>query len=122
MQVLETGGLLNVGTAISPLGRTGAPTAMEATVRYQGGQTVQRAVRTGSVQLVELPTGQKAQVTIKLSRGLTLNGKGRVTLTVDGGVAGLILDGRGRPLIVPKELSRRSELLPKWYAAVRSNM
>ncbi len=122
VQVLESGGLLSVGTAISPMGRTKALNAMEVSVRYQDGKTSQRTVRNGAIQLVDLPSGQKAQVTITLSRGLTINGKGRLTLTVDGGVAGLILDGRGRPLMLPRELERRSQLLPKWYASVRSDM
>jgi uncharacterized protein (TIGR01319 family) len=121
-QVLELGGLLNLGTAFSPLGRPQAATAMQVTVKRANGQTTEHEVKSGTLQLVELPTGQKAQVTIKLSRGLTLNGKSRLTLNVEGGAAGLIFDGRGRPIAVPKEVEKRAELLPRWYAAVRSNV
>jgi hypothetical protein len=121
VQVLESGGLLHLGTAICPLGKaSGGSTAMDITIKYADGRTAQRTVRGGSLQLIDLPTGQKAQVTIKLGRGLTLNGRRRVTLNLEGGAAGLIFDGRGRPIHVPKDIGRRSELLPKWYSAVRS--
>jgi hypothetical protein len=121
VQVLESGGLLHLGTAICPLGKaSGGSTAMDIAIKYADGRTAQRTVRGGSLQLIDLPTGQKAQVTIKLGRGLTLNGRRRLTLNLEGGAAGLIFDGRGRPIHVPKDIGRRSELLPKWYSAVRS--
>ena len=37
--------------------------------------------------------------------------------TVQGGVAGLLLDARGRPLYFPEEDSARKELLLKWFKA-----
>jgi len=119
VQLLESSGLTRLGTAISPLGRHAGGTAIQANIKYADGKTAQVSVPGGEIRLVTLPTGQKAQVTIKLSRGLTINGKGRITLTADGGTAGLVLDARGRPLIVPKDVEKRKELLPKWYAAAR---
>ncbi len=120
VQLLESSGLTRLGTAISPAGRHAGGTAIQANIKYADGKTVQVNVPGGAIQLVTLPTGQKAQVTIKLSRGLTINGKGRITLTVEGGTAGLVLDARGRPLVVPKDVEKRKDVLPKWYAAVRS--
>ncbi len=120
INVLDSGGLLNLGTAFSPLGKTSAAVAMEVDIKYAGGKTGHCTVRNGTLEVVKLPTGQKAQVTIRLSRGLSLGGQRRVSLTVEGGAAGLIFDGRGRPIILPKEAEKRAELLPKWYGAVRS--
>jgi hypothetical protein len=118
VQVLENGGLLNLATAISPAGRPTGGTAMEVAVKYASGRTVGRTVQSGSLTTIPIPAGQKAQVTIKLSRGLTLNGRSRLNLTVEGSAAGLICDGRGRPLLVPKDLDRRAAALPRWYAGV----
>ncbi|MCC7452008.1 MAG: glutamate mutase L [Anaerolineae bacterium] len=119
VQLLESSGLTRLGTAISPLGRHAGGTAIQANIKYADGKTAQVSVPGGDIRLVTLPTGQKAQVTIKLSRGLTINGKGRITLTAEGGTAGLVLDARGRPLVVPKDVEKRKDLLPRWYAAVR---
>jgi uncharacterized protein (TIGR01319 family) len=121
INVLESGALLNLGTAISPMGKTSAAVAMEADIKFANGKTAHCTVRNGTLEVVKLPTGQKAQVKIKLSRGLTFDGRQRqATLTVEGGAAGLILDGRGRPIVLPRDVERRAEVLPKWYSAVRS--
>jgi hypothetical protein len=41
-----------------------------------------------------------------------------VTREVQGGVVGLMLDGRGRPLQLPDEQAARVAALTKWYQAV----
>jgi hypothetical protein len=117
--VLESGGLVNLGTAITPTGKAGSSTAMDVTVKYASGRTVETKIATGTLKTVPLPSGQKAQVTIKLGRGLRLNGKSRLVLTLEGGAAGLIFDGRGRPIALPKDVAKRAVLLPQWYAAAQ---
>ncbi|MFQ3536095.1 MAG: glutamate mutase L [Aggregatilineales bacterium] len=118
VQVLETGGLLNLATAICPTGKASG-TGLEARVTYADGRTREVRVPSNTLRVVPVPTGQKAQVFVKLGRGLRLNGKRRLAFQVQGSAAGLIFDTRGRPLVVPRDLSRRAELLPKWYAAVQ---
>jgi len=120
VQVLEAGGLLSLGTAICPDGKPGAANAMTVTVKYASGRTVQRTVESGGLRAIELPSGQKATVTVQCERGLTLNGRRKVTLTVEGGAAGIVFDGRGRPLVIPTDISRRKDLLPRWIAGVRA--
>jgi hypothetical protein len=120
VQVLESGGLFDLGTAICPEGRVPSGEAMAVTVQYASGRTVQRSVRSGEFQIIELPSGQKAAVSVQLAGGLRLNGKrGTVKLTVTGGAAGIIIDGRGRLLNIPSDLARRQQLLRSWYAAAR---
>lgn len=118
VQVLETGGLLNLATAICPVGKPSG-TALEAKVVYADGRSREVRVPANTLRVVSVPAGQKAQVSLKLGRGLRLNGKRRLTFEVEGSAAGLIFDTRGRPLVLPRDLSRRAELLPKWYAAVQ---
>jgi len=120
LHILETGGLLNLGTAITPLGKTRDSKAMEVLVQTAD-REVHKSVATGALEVIDLPTGQKARVTIKLSSGLTINRKRDFTVEVEGGAAGLILDGRGRPFAPPRDVKLRAQVLPRWYAAVRSD-
>jgi uncharacterized protein (TIGR01319 family) len=120
VQVLETGGLLNLGTAICPMGKASGGVALEARITYADGRSRDVRVPSNTLRVVPVPIGQKAQVSIKLGRGLSLNGKRRLALQVQGSAAGLIFDTRGRPLVVPRDLARRAELLPKWYEAVQA--
>ncbi len=122
VQVLEAGGLLDLGTAICPTGHATGANAMTVTVKYESGRTVQRTIARDSLRTIELPSGQKATVTVKLERGLSLNGRRNrnQTFTVEGGAAGIVFDGRGRPLIVPDDLANRKETIPRWLESVRA--
>lgn len=120
VQVLESGGLTHLGTAICPAGHTNAPTAIEAVLTFANGRKVGVTVPSNSLRVIALPSGQKAAVSIKLGRGLTLNGKARANLSVEGGTAGIIFDARSRPLTLPRDVTSRAALLPQWYAAVQA--
>ncbi|MCS6872333.1 MAG: glutamate mutase L [Anaerolineae bacterium] len=119
VQVLETGGLLNLATAICPSGKPRGNIALEARVTYADGHSREVRVPSNTLKVVPIPAGQKAQVSVKLGRGLRLNGKRRLTFQAQSSAAGLIFDTRGRPFMVPRELSRRAEILPKWFEAVQ---
>jgi len=41
-----------------------------------------------------------------------------VERTIMGGVAGVLLDARGRPIYLPEEDDARKELLIKWFRAL----
>jgi uncharacterized protein (TIGR01319 family) len=120
VQVLESGGLLNLGTAVCPTGKHSGGNAMEVTIKNANGSTTTGSVPAGSLKIFPIPVGQKASVTIKLARGLTINGRGHITATLEGGVAGLICDGRGRPLVLPRSPEGRAASIPSWMEAVRT--
>jgi hypothetical protein len=120
VQVLDSGGLLDLGMAICPEGQTRDNDAMEITIKYGSGRTTSRIVPNNSFRLIELSNGQSAQITVKLANGLSVDGRRNLSMEVRGGAAGLICDTRGRPLRLPPELARRSELLGRWYASARA--
>jgi hypothetical protein len=122
VQVLEAGGLLDLGTAICPEGSTREGDAMTAHIVYPDGRTLDKIIPKDSIRLVDLPAGQTARVTLKLARGLTLNGKRQVTLEMTGGAAGLIFDTRGRPLTLPTDFAKRAESLKKWMMGARNGL
>ncbi|HRE47209.1 MAG TPA: glutamate mutase L [Aggregatilineales bacterium] len=121
VQLLDSNALLS-GTAICPDGRPTGGTAMEILIKYANGREVNRAIPAGAVRVIALPVGQKAKITVKLSRGLTLDGRRRVTFETEGGVLGLICDGRGRPLTLPRDDTKREALLSAWYNGVAQAM
>ena len=59
-------------------------------------------------------------MTIEPAKGFDVGeGKGkRVEREVEGGVVGIILDGRGRPLALPQEKSERIQKLKNWIEAL----
>lgn len=81
------------------------------------GQTRQGKVVGGEIIIEPLGPDEVAEVVIEPGRGIDVGaGNGRaLEATVRGGTVGLALDGRGRPLEVPK--TNRSETIVRWAKA-----
>ncbi len=112
LEVLERDALMPAGTLIAPLGS--APegtTAMRAGISFDDGRYLEAEVKAGEIEVIPLAPGRKASLKISLSRGLSLGPahKGG-TVEVRGGLTGIILDLRGRPLRLPA----RREKIQKW--------
>jgi len=117
-QVLESSTFLNLGTVISPVGvgRPGTP-ALRVRVTYASGGEASLDVKEGSLELVHLPLGQKAQLQLQpLHRyDIGMGGPGRGgSLRVVGGVFGVVIDARGRPLALPQDAGKRRDMIGKW--------
>ncbi len=119
VQVLDSYSLERLGMAISVSGtpRVGK-TAMKIKITTDDGQVVRQEVPGGHLWVYTLPVGKSARVEVKTGRGLHINGKGRIKLTVDGGTAGLIFDARGRPLPLADDARGRAAQLPLWVSEV----
>jgi len=90
------------------------------TVRSADGRQAEGTLRFGELLRLELPPGVEADLQAEPAKGVDLGaGKGRpVTLRAKGGVVGLILDARGRPLFLADEASDRAAQLRTWAQAV----
>ncbi len=114
-QVFERDCLVRLGTVIAPVG-VARPNEPLATVQL-GSRTL--PIRPGMVEVLPQPETIWEEVTITPARTVDVGaGKGRPLQTrVRGGVAGLILDGRGRPLNLPTDAGDRIARLREWLAA-----
>jgi hypothetical protein len=118
VQVLESSTFVNLGTVISPYGRApyGA-LALRVKVKQEGSSETTLEVKHGTLEVLPLPLGRVASLHLQpLNRfDVGMGGPGRGgSVRVAGGALGVIIDARGRPLRLPKEDSRRRELLKKW--------
>ena len=112
--------LIHLGTVVAPKGnyKYGKPCARLG-ISGPGGKR-ELTMNWGDLLLLELGVDETAEVEAEPSRGVDLGeGPGkRVAKTVHGGVVGLILDGRGRPLQVPPGTGKKLEQLKKWYSTM----
>jgi hypothetical protein len=85
-----------------------------------GGPSQKGTLNFGDLTLIPLAREQEATITIQPAKQLDLGqGPGQsVTRSVQGGVVGLMLDGRGRPLQLPADQAARVAALTKWFKAV----
>jgi MutL protein len=118
VQVLESNSFLHLGTVIAPVGqaRAGSP-ILRLKMTYESGHEASLEVKKGTLEVVPLPAGQSARLQLqplhRFDVGMGAPGRGG-TLRVSGGALGLIIDARGRPLVLPEELNRRKDLQRKW--------
>ena len=114
-QVFERDCLIHLGTCIAPVGIT-SPGNLGVTITGD----VMETVPSGELRLYPLGVGEKARVTIQPERRLDMGaGRGQVVeAEVEGGVVGLVVDTRGRPLEVSNTSTERVALLKKWFQAL----
>jgi len=116
--------LIHLGTCIAPAGETksGKGSVMNYEIELPGGKVEKGSLEFGTMKLIPLGTDERtrlpvtAKAVFEPARGYDLGaGKGaKVERTVSGGVVGLILDGRGRPFVVPTDDKMRVAKLKEW--------
>lgn len=107
--------LIRLGPVIAPVGN-GKPGALLCTVRWDSHEAQLHA---GDIQVHPLEPGRTVELEIVPSRGVDVGeGRGRSrAATVNGGVVGLILDGRGRPLAFPPDTAACVQMMRRSYEA-----
>jgi hypothetical protein len=119
-QVVARDGLLKLGTVIAPegTGREGT-VALKFKVEYDDGQSLSVEVPCGALEVVPLAAGRRAIVELRpgsqFDVGLGKKGKGATT-ELDGGVLGIIIDARGRPLSLPADDEKRRAKIRDWMS------
>jgi hypothetical protein len=118
VETLDNGGIVNLATAIVPVGtaRKG-DIILRVRIHYQEGGALDVEVPYGSLEVLPLPLGQEAVLELqprgRFDVGLGGPGKGGKR-SVHGGIVGLIIDARGRPLQLPANPERRQAQVQQW--------
>jgi MutL protein len=117
-QVVEKDALLNLGTVVAPVGagREG-DIALTFKIVYEDGRSLEVEVPYGSLEVIPLPTGQTASLELRPTRrfDVGLGTKGQAgTTKVEGGLIGIMIDARGRPLPIADDPEAQREKVQRW--------
>lgn len=116
MEVFEKDCLIYLGTVVAPAGKTKpgkkcfSYSVKSETIKDSG------EIIFGEMKLLPLKQNETAEIMIEPAKDFDA-GKGsgkRVTKQVKGGTVGLILDGRGRPLDLPKSMKESKSVVGRW--------
>lgn len=120
-EVFDRDCLIRLGSSISPKGvdKDGKP-CVKIQLELPRGERKKLTVNFGDLVRVHLGIGEKAKAIIEPTKNFDVGaGKGKVSeVEVEGGVVGLIIDCRGRPLQIPEDPKARVEKLSKWIKAL----
>jgi uncharacterized protein (TIGR01319 family) len=123
-EVFDNDCLIKLGHCVAPAGpaKRGGSLA-EVKLTMPDGTTKTESINSGVMKLVALGAGEKVNAEIVPAKGLDVGeGPGRTwTGILEGGVVGLVLDGRGRrPFNLPEDDVKRVEKLQEWSAALNT--
>ena len=120
VQVNENDAVMHrLGTCVIPYGDL--PTgqvALRVGIEYSNGRQVTAEVMSGSIEIIPLRINEQAMLTLypvpTVDVGLGPGERARAAEEIDGGLVGLVIDARGRPLIFPTNEHERHARLVQW--------
>ncbi len=135
VEVFNKDCLIHLGTCIAPSGelkvdyssttRREEKEILKYHIQMPDGETIEGILKYGEMKKYPLGLDEKgnplkAKATLEPLRGFDLgSGKGaKVEKEIYGGVTGIILDGRGRPFILPTDDKIRVRKLKEWMIAL----
>jgi len=121
LEIFEKDCLVRIGTCIAPRG-----TATEGTDSFKlkgtlpDGSTVEKSLKFGEMDRISLEEGRTVSIEIEPAKELDIGaGPGnKLTVEAEGGVVGIILDARGRPLALPQDDKERRRRLLQWFSVL----
>ncbi|MEO0198037.1 MAG: glutamate mutase L [candidate division WOR-3 bacterium] len=120
-QVFDRDCLIRLGSSICPVGidKEGKE-CLSLTLIKEDGSKFEKKVTYGELLRIPMGVGEKAKAIIEPTKNFDVGaGKGKkVEAEVEGGVVGIIVDCRGRPLNIPADPKERVEKLSSWVRAL----
>jgi hypothetical protein len=116
-QIFDKDCLVHLGTVVAPKGQSREGTeVMDIKIAMPDGATLRESMRFGEIKRIPLDIGEVAEIEIEPSRGMDVGaGIGKpLKDKAHGGEVGLILDARGRPLVLPESPQERMNKLQEW--------
>ncbi|OGR02264.1 MAG: methylaspartate mutase [Deltaproteobacteria bacterium RIFOXYA12_FULL_61_11] len=120
-EVFEKDCLIYLGTCVAPVGKAKEGSRLlHWRFETETGRVEEGELHQGELARVPLALQERAHFSGHPEKGIDLGrGKGtKVETVLKGGEVGLVLDGRGRPLVLPADQGRRVECLHRWLKAM----
>ncbi len=114
--------LIKIGTCIAPVGAAKiGEKILDYKVTLPGGKIVNESLKFGEMILHPLELGVEVEIELTPTKSFDVGGgRGKVVQTkCEGGVVGLVLDGRGRPISLPKDENERKQKIREWNSVLR---
>jgi len=120
VQVNENDAVMHrLGTCVIPFGDLPqGQVALRVGIEYSNGRQVTAEVMSGSIEIIPLRLNEQAMLTLypapHVDVGLGPGERARAAEEIDGGLVGLVIDTRGRPLVFPTDENERYARLVQW--------
>jgi hypothetical protein len=117
IQTLEAGVLSDLGWVIAPTGKGQlGKKAMDISIESER-ISFEGEIEFGKIEIFPIAPGKSAKVTVKPTSRFDIGfgpGQGKKMTLTGGLVGGLVIDARGRPFTLPRDVADRRSLMRKW--------
>jgi len=128
LQIFERDCLVRLGTCIAFSGnlteKDYGKTMADLTIKMPKGEVLEKQIEYGTIQRIGLEEGKTAEMEGRASSPFSLStqtGSGRrFSAKIEGGVVGILIDARGRPLDLPQDDDTRRKKLREWFSALQT--
>ena len=110
--------LVRVGTCIAPAGMgTQDETVLDVNIELPDGNTFEKEIAYGEIIKVPLEERKEAKAILSPKHNFDVGeGPGKpLEAMIEGGVAGIVIDARGRPLTLPEDKNESRKMILEWY-------
>jgi len=114
--------LVRLGTVVAPSGRLNeGENALNVKMEMPSGEIIKKDMKFGEITNISLNENETANLELVPHKRLDIgSGKGiKRDTKILGGIVGVIIDTRGRPLILPENNDSREKVLRKWYSSLK---
>jgi uncharacterized protein (TIGR01319 family) len=121
MDVFVRDCMIYLGAAVCPVGQAKpGERCLEYKITFPDGKIISDSLPFDEIRLYPLDVGQEAIIEANPAKHFDLGeGRGKtIKKKVTGGVVGIIIDTRGRPLLLPENKTERVNALQKWAKSV----
>jgi hypothetical protein len=117
VHVMETTAFTNLATVLAIESRASEGTPIvNARLTYKTGNYMDLEIKQGSIATLPLPSGEIGSLSLSYSRRTFVEGliNSEEPIKVRGGICGIVLDARGRPLRIARTENSRREQYKRW--------
>jgi len=123
LDIFEKDCLIRLGTCLAFSGKLTAndygKDVASLKINLPDGEVLNKQIEYGTIHKIELEEGKTADIEGRVSSPFSLSSKGgnerRFNITVEGGVVGVLIDARGRPVDLPEDDDARRMKLREWF-------
>jgi hypothetical protein len=120
VQVIDSTAYTNLATVISPVARAKPGSViLRVSIDYGQSSVTRLDIKMGSLVAFPLPPGQTATILMEPARGVVIDPERKASgFKVYGGLCGVVIDARGRPLSLPLDATIRKQTLQHWSSVL----
>ena len=125
VQLLESSAFTNLATVVSVKSDAKpGTTIMRARIQLSGEREVRSVtIKQGTLTRIPMKPGMKAAMQLTATRQSNIEASGLTdsAFRVNGGICGLVIDARGRPIKLPADQAKREHELQSWAEALQAS-